>query len=191
MIPVFAKLDGRAQLTLAWLILASLILLIALPVILAATGLARSWQHETALRQDVALLSGRVQSHQDEILAWYLAQDETEDSVREYSDPDQARQAFDAELDLFSQTLIEAGAHLLQSPISRQEQLDDETAELVGEVGFSGALSDVLAAFIALEHSNIRLAGLTIEALPGEPAGRVRGRAQLRHAYLTVSPDDS
>ena len=81
--------------------------------------------------------------------------------------------------------------HLLQTPTSREMPLGDDSAELVGEVAFSGALGDVLRAFVALEQTDIKLSGLTIEALPGEPAGRVRGRAELRHVYLMVSADES
>lgn len=191
MIPTLARMDARVRLALAWAILASLALLIAFPVILAATNLVGSWQRETVLRRDVSILSRRVQVHFDDVAAWYEAHGETEDSVGEYSDPDRARQAFDADLDSVSQALVEAGAHLRQTPSARAMPLDNEVTELVAEIGFSGALSDVLQAFIALERTNIRLSGLTIEALPGQPAGRVRGRAELRQAYLTVSEDES
>jgi type II secretory pathway pseudopilin PulG len=191
MIPVFARLDVRARLALAWSVLIGLAVLIALPVILAATNLAGNWQRQAVLHREVSVLSQRVLSHFDEVSAWYAAHDETEDSLFQYSAPDQARQAFDADLDRLAQALVEAGAHLRQTPSSALVPLDNTVSELVGEIGFSGAFSDVLRAFIALEGSDIRLSGLTIEALPGQPAGRVRGHVELRQAYLTVTDDES
>jgi len=191
MIPMLARVDARYRVLLAWTILCCAALVVMVPVAVSAVGLVDAWQRAHALRTDVAALSQRVYDHFDEVTAWYEAKGETEDSVREYSNPDLARQALDADLDLFSQALIEAGAHLLQAPTSRETPLGDDSAELVGEVAFSGALGDVLRAFIALEHTDINLSGLTIEALPGESPGRVRGRAELRHAYLMVSADES
>lgn len=191
MIPMFARLETGLRVMLAWAILGGTLLLVTIPLVVSVAGLLQAWQVAHALRTHVAALSQRVDGQYREITAWYEAQGETEDSVREYSDPNQARQAFDADLDLISQTLIEAGVHLLQTPTSQQAPLGGDLSELVGDIGFSGPFSDVLQAFITLEHSDIRLAGLTIEALPGQPAGRVRGRVQLRHAYLTVSPDES
>jgi hypothetical protein len=189
--PALARMRPSTRLALAWAILFGVALLIALPIILAAANLAGNWQREAALHREVSALTQRVSIHLEAVSAWYDAHDETEDSVRKYSDPDQARQAFDADLDELSQALIVAGAHLRQAPSSTLITLNDTVTELVGEVGFSGALSDVLQSFATLEDTHIRLSNLRIEALPGQPTGRVRGSVELRLTYVTVLADDS
>tara|TARA_R110002073_G_scaffold34954_1_gene102893 strand:+ start:19860 stop:20435 length:576 start_codon:yes stop_codon:yes gene_type:complete len=187
----FASLDARLRLILAWAIVSGVVLLIAVPVMVSAASLIETWQRADTLRRDVSALTLRVDGEDDAAIAWYEANGETEDSLRAYSDPDLARQALNADLDAIAEALIEAGGHLLQTPNVQQVSLGENVTELAGEVRFSGALGDVLRAFTALEHSHIRLADLSINALTGEPEGRVRGRLQLRRRYLTEAGDDS
>ncbi|WP_417482706.1 hypothetical protein [Maricaulis sp.] len=188
---MFSSLDARNRLLIAWAMLGGAALLVALPVILSAVGMVQAWQETRAVRQTVLALTERVGAQTETINAWYERHGETEDTVREYSDPDLARQALDADLDRISEALIGSGAHLLQAPNVQQAPLGGDVIELAGTVQFSGALSDVLRAFAGLEHTGIRLADLNIIALPGQPEGRVRGRLQLRHSYLVVVDDES
>jgi len=187
---VFSSLDARLRLVIAWAILGAVALLVALPVILSMTGMVQAWQRAQDLRQTVSTLSERVNGQNDAINAWYEAHGETEDTVRKYSDPDLARQAINFDLDRISEALIGTGAHLVRAPSVQQFELGDGVTELIGDVQFSGALGDVLRAFVALEHTGLRLTDLRLVALPGQPEGRVRGSLQLRCSYLAVVHDE-
>ncbi|SDL67729.1 hypothetical protein [Maricaulis salignorans] len=191
MTTVFASLDARLRRLLAWAILGALALLVAVPLLISAFSVIGAWQRADQLRRDVSALTLRVNDQYDAVTAWYAANGETEDSLRAYSDPDLARQALDADLDQIAEVLIDAGAHLLQAPSVQQSSLGGTVTELVGEVRFSGALGDVLRAFAALEYSQIRIADLSLNALSGQPEGRVRGRLQLRRRYVTEADDES
>ena len=188
---MFSSLDARLRLTIAWAILGGVVLLIVLPVILSATGMVQAWHQARSVRQTVSALTQRVNGQSEAINAWYEAHGETEDTVREYSDPDLARQAIDADLDRISEALIDSGAHLLRAPSVQQGPPGNDAIELVGEVQFSGTLGEVLRAFVALEHAGILLADLNLVAQPGQPEGRVRGSLQLRHSYLVAGYDES
>ncbi|WP_417476823.1 hypothetical protein [Maricaulis sp.] len=188
---LFAALDARLRLFLAWVILGTLALLVAVPVLMSAFSVIGAWQRADQLRRDVSALTLRVDGEYDAVAAWYAANGETDETLRAYSDPDLARQALDADLDQMAEALIDAGAHLLQTPSVQQAALGERVTELVGEVRFSGALGDVLRAFAALEYSQIRIADLSLNALSGQPEGRVRGRLQLRRRYVTEVDDES
>ena len=171
---------------LAWVILGTLALLVAVPVLISAFSVIGAWQRADQLRRDVSALTLRVDGEYDAVAAWYAANGETDETLRAYSDPDLA-----ADLDQMAEALIDAGAHLLQTPSVQQAALGERVTELVGEVRFSGALGDVLRAFAALEYSQIRIADLSLNALSGQPEGRVRGRLQLRRRYVTEVDDES
>jgi hypothetical protein len=188
---MFSSLDARLRLVIAWAILGAVVLLVTLPVILSAAGMLQARHQAKSVRQTVSALTQRVNAQSEAINAWYEAHGETEDTVREYGNPDLAGQALDADLDLISEALIDSGAHLLRAPSVQQGSLGNDVIELVGNVQFSGTLGEILRAFVALENSGVRLADMSLVALPGQPEGRVRGSLQLRHSYLVVGYDES
>jgi hypothetical protein len=183
------RLQGRQGLALAWIILIAAALLISLPVLLSLAGVWQAWQDAQALRRDVDRLTARVEQHFDEVNAWYAEHGETVDSVVEYGDPALARQAFDADIDRLSQALIDAGAHLVRAPATRDVSLEGSINELSGDVSFAGPMSAVAQALLAMRGRNIRLAVFNVEAVPGQPEGRVRGQMQLRQPYLMPAGD--
>ena len=178
------RFEGRQGLALAWAILVGVGLLVTLPVLLSLAGVWQAWQGSDALRRDVERLTHRVEEHFDEVNAWYTLHGETADSVVEYGDPGLARQAFDADIDRLSQALIDVGAHLERAPAIRDVSLGAGINELAGDLTFAGPLSAVAQALTAMRGENIRLAAFSLEALPGQPEGRVRGQLQIRRPYL-------